>query len=108
MAETQISNVQEQDVDASVLNPAGLPVAVESVTFESTDESIITVEQDPTNPLRATIRSTGIAGNAQVLFAADADLDEGELPVLGFFDVEVTESGEFRVEFIFGEPRRRE
>jgi len=108
MSTAVFSNVQEVDVDAEILNAANLPVAVENVIWESADESIVQVIQNPTAPLSAILRSTGLVGSTQVFVMADADLSEGELPVLGVLDVEITESGEFRVEFTLGDPRRRE
>lgn len=107
MAEARFSNVQEVDVSAAFLNAAGIEVDVENISWESSDESLVQVIAGAT-PDAVILRSTGLVGTAQVFVMADADLSEGELPVLGVLDVEITESGEFRVEFTVGEPRRRE
>lgn len=105
--EATFSNVQEVDVSAAFLNAGGIAVPVENIAWESSDENIVQVIAGA-SPEQVILRSTGLVGTAQVFVMADADLTEGELPVLGVLDVEITESGEFSVEFTIGEPRRRE
>ena len=108
MAETSFSNVQEQDVQVAVRDPSGNTVPLENTGWESLDPAICEVVVDPTDPLKATLRSTGAVGNTTILFYGDADLSEGELIVQDFISVEITESGEFFFDFQFGDPRRRD
>lgn len=108
MSETSFSNVQEQDVQATVMDPSGNPVALESIEWTSIDPAICEVIQDADDPSKAILRSTGVVGSTTVVFYGDADLSEGELPVQGSLFVEITDSGEFFVEFTLGEPRRRD
>lgn len=75
------------------LDRKGNPANVEagSVRFTSSDESIFTVESDPTNELK--VKLVAVApGVAQLNYSADADLDlgEGEVRTIeGFAAVEV-------------------
>lgn len=108
MSETSFSNVQERDVQVTVRDPSGNVVALENTGWESIDPTICEVIVDPTDPLKATLRSTGAVGNTVILFYGDADLSDGELIVQGFINVEITDSGEFFFEFQFGDQRRRD
>lgn len=64
------------------------PVEAGSVSFTSSDESVFTVEEDPTNELKVKITAVG-EGVAQLDYTADADLGEGVVSISGFAAIEV-------------------
>lgn len=101
-----ISLVPEQTVDIQInaLDRKGRPVDVDSVSFESSDDSVFTVEQDSTNPLKAVITSVGV-GVAQLDFSVDADLDDDEERLLAdFVAVEVKSEEASTLGFTVGTP----
>lgn len=80
------------DVEISPVDRKGSPAVIEegSVVFSSTNESVFTIQEDPTNELKARIVSVGV-GVATLSYSFDADLDDDEVRTIeGFSAVEVT------------------
>jgi hypothetical protein len=80
------------DVEISPVDRKGSPAVIEegSVVFSSTNESVFTIQEDPTNELKARIVSVGV-GVATLSYSFDADLDDNEVRTIeGFSAVEVT------------------
>lgn len=85
LTKTQKATIGVQAFDSSV---PPVEAVVENITFASSDESVCTVVQDPTNPTQAEVIAHA-DGVAQILVSADADLGEGTLPISGTLNVEV-------------------
>lgn len=92
-----------QPVDAK-----GKPASVEvgTVHFSSTDQSVFTVEQDPTNELSVKVVAVG-PGTAQLDYSADADLGEGVKTIEGFTAIEVLPSSAVGFGLAFGTPEEQ-
>jgi hypothetical protein len=87
LTDTQmVSGTIGQPVDAKGYSAA---VQTGSVVFTSSDETVATVAQDPTNEYGFTVTAQK-PGVAQITATADADLGEGVSNITGFFGVEVT------------------
>jgi len=82
----------------------GNPAAVEAGTVEywTDDETIATVEEDPTNELAGAIITTGV-GVTQLHYTADADLGEGVVAIEGFDAIEVKPEAAVSFGVTFGE-----
>jgi hypothetical protein len=76
--------------ELSAVDRKGNPAPVEAGTVEywTDDESVATVEEDPTNELKGVIITTGV-GVTQLNYKADADLGEGVTEITGFDAIEV-------------------
>lgn len=101
-----ISLVPEQtlDVQINAYDRKGRLVNVDNVSFDSSDESVFTVEQNATNPLKAVIKSVGV-GVAQLDYTVDADLDDDEVRELSdFVAVEVKSEEATTLGFTVGTP----
>jgi hypothetical protein len=84
-----LTAVQQVGVSVSAVDAKGNPAPVENVQFSSSDEAILTVTVDPTDPTKATAVAVGTTGTAQVKVQADADIGEGIKNLTGLLDVEV-------------------
>ena len=76
---------------------------LEGITFTSSDETVCTVVQDPTDPKKAEVIGVG-DGVAQILVNADADLGEGEIPLEGTLVVEIQSVIATNLSFEVSEP----
>ena len=103
MSYSQKVSVEINPVDSNG-NPA--PVEPGSVTVESSDLSICTVEKDPDNENKFDILGSndGSAGVAQIDISADADLGEGVTTITGFIGVEITPKQAVGLGLTIGEP----
>lgn len=92
-----------QPVDAK-----GKPASVEvgTVRFSSSDQSVFTVEQDPTNELSVKVVAVG-PGTAQLDYSADADLGEGIKTIEGFTAIEVLPASAVGFGLAFGAPEEQ-
>jgi hypothetical protein len=84
-----LTAVQQVEVAVSAVDAKGNPAPVEDVEFSSSDESIVTVTPDPTDPNFATAVAVGTPGIAQVKVVADADIGDGTKTLAGLLDIEV-------------------
>ncbi len=82
-------------------NPA--PIQPGSSKFTSSDETVLTVEVDPTNELTVTVKGKS-AGSAQVRWAADADLGDPDLEISAAADFTITSAQATGASFTFGPP----
>jgi hypothetical protein len=68
----------------------GNPAAVDgAVAWDSSNDTIVTVEADSTDSTKVTVRAAGKVGNAQVTAIADADLGAGVRELTTTMDVSV-------------------
>ena len=88
---------QEVDVSVTEVDHRGNPTTQTAVTFASSDEGILTVEQ--TGDQSATVRAVGPLGDAQVLVTA-GDISDA-------LDVTVTAEAAETINATFGEVREQ-
>lgn len=74
----QLTATQKVALSLSATDARGNPASVENVEWVSNDETILRVEEDPDDELKAVAFAVGPVGTAQLQVTADADLDEGE------------------------------
>lgn len=82
---TQLTDTQQVGIQVAGADKKGFPAAIETITFTSSDETVITVTQDSTDPSKATAKA-GNPGNAQVQISADSKIGEGENVLTGAVD----------------------
>jgi hypothetical protein len=82
-------------------NPA--PVQAGSSKFTSSDETVLTVVVDPANELSVTVKGKA-SGSAQVRWAADADLGDGDVEISAAADFTITSAQATGAGFTFGTP----
>lgn len=89
--EITLKTFQGQNFQIKPLDRKGKPAPVESGTVEysTSNEGVATVEEDPTDETKFTIKTSGV-GNAQINFSADANLGDEVETISGFINVTVT------------------
>lgn len=103
----QLSDSQDCPVGVGIKDRKGNPAQVQSPTWKSSDEAIVTVGPDPADPenvLKTLVHAVGPLGSAQVTFDADADLGDGVEDIMGVLDVVVGAGKATIVELIPGTP----
>lgn len=87
----QLGDAQQATGAVAFSDKAGNPAKVQdgSITWSSSDESVVAVTQNPDKPDEATIVAQGPLGTATISVNADADLGDGVVAVSGSVDVEV-------------------
>lgn len=100
-----LTDNQEVDLELDPRSAKENVTNVENVKWSSSDESVMTVAQDPANPLMAVAKATGKLGNAQVAAEADARIGEGEVLLLGTADFEVRAGEAVTLGIKVGAPR---
>lgn len=106
-----LTNTQEADfVYPEPVDKKGQPAPVQagSVKLSSSDETVLVVVQDPTNPYKGIARAVG-NGTADVNIEADADMGDGVTLIHGE-PIHVTVTGGQAVGFgspSFGPPREQ-
>lgn len=80
----EMTTTQYVEGQLQPVNRLGAPAPVEAgtVTFTSTDETVIVAEQDPADQLKVKVVAKG-PGTAKLQYSADADLGEGVVPISG-------------------------
>jgi hypothetical protein len=78
------------NVKVSYVDGHGNPATVDGdVSWDTSDQNIITVETDSMDSTQAKVKPAGPAGQAQVTCTADADLGEGTREIITTMDIEV-------------------
>lgn len=103
-----ITTTQQVSGTLQPVDSKGKPASVEAGTvhFSSSDQSVFTVEQDPTNELSVKIVAVG-PGTAQLDYSADADLGEGVKTIEGFTAIEVLPASAVGFGLTFGTPEEQ-
>jgi hypothetical protein len=83
-----LTAVQQVGVSVSAVDAKGNPAQVEDVVFSSSDEAVLLVKPDTSDPHKATAVAVAV-GTAQVKVQADADIGEGVTNLTGLLDIEV-------------------
>jgi len=93
MGVTILTDMQKVDLSVSAVDAKGFPAQVEaaSVEWKSSDDTILTVVEDPNDETKAVAVAVK-PGTAQIQVSADADLGAGVVTISGVADVEVTSS----------------
>jgi hypothetical protein len=103
----QLKEGQTVPITVSPKTKRGNPAGVEpgSATFESSDPSVVSVTQDPGNPLKATLEALDGSNNESVVitFRADGKVGDGVRPIVGTLDVVATQGDAVVVEIQTGE-----
>jgi|SRR5215831_212578 len=77
-------------VQVAYVDSSGNPAIVDgSVAWDSSNDTIVTVEVDAADSTKAIVRATGKVGNTQVSAIADADLGEGVRELVTTMDVAI-------------------
>jgi hypothetical protein len=101
-----LTDSQKVSLSVSPVNAAGNAAPVENGVWSSSDESVVLVSASEIG-LAAEVITTGKVGNAQVRFACDAKIGEGEAPLLATLDVEVVPGQAVNVVINAGAPVER-
>ena len=105
MAQLILTATQQADVEAKIMDRRGNPASVQNPVWSSSEPGTVTVEVDPTNPLKAVVKAVGVVDDASMIqFEADADLGEGVAPIIATLDVVVTAGQATVVEIQAGTP----
>lgn len=96
----RLVNTQKVGVTAAPVTATGAPATVQpgSAVWESSDPSVATVEQDPSNELAAVVKAVpGASGATQIKITADADMGDGvrNIEASGAIEVVVPEAAGF-------------
>lgn len=107
----RLINTQKVGVTAAPVTSAGAPATIQpgSAVWASSDPSVATVEQDPSNELSAVVKAVaGAKGATQIKITADADLGEGvrSIEASGAIEVVVPEAAGF-APLTFGAPQEQ-
>lgn len=77
-------------VKVAYVDSHGNPAEVDgNVSWESSDESIVTIEVDSGDQMQAKVFPVGPAGQAQISVTADADLGQGVREIVTTSDIDV-------------------
>ena len=77
-------------VKVAYVDSKGNPAQVDgNVSWESSDEGIVTIEVDSGDQMQAKVFPVGPAGQAQISVTADADLGEGVREIVTTSDIDV-------------------
>ena len=87
-----LTDTQQVDVTVSATDKKGNKAPVEAITFASSDDSVASVNQDATDPSKATVVAH-VPGTATINVSADADLGAGVKTITGSLDFTVTGAG---------------
>lgn len=107
MPQTNLSNIQEQDVSVRFTNAIGNPAPINGVPVWVSDNTEILQVFPSEDGMSAVIRTVGLVGNCNVTVTANASFGETPFPISGNFQVSVNESGAVNVEFTLGDVRTR-
>jgi hypothetical protein len=99
-----LTATQDAPIQAICKDAKGNPATVEGASFTSSDETIVALKPDPTDPMKTTLSAVGPLGAALVTFSADADLGAGVVPIIGTMDVVVNPGQATVVELQAGAP----
>jgi len=94
-----LKDTEQVELTAQALDAKGLPAPVENAVWASSDVEVASVEADASDPLKAVVKAENKLGSARITLNADARIGDGEVPISGFLDVEVTggEAVEFAI-----------
>lgn len=84
-----ISDSQKCGLSVSAVDKRGHAAQVENVRWDVSDASLLSIETDPIDPLKATVTAVGPIGSGQVNVTGDAQLGDGETPIAATLDVDV-------------------
>lgn len=77
-------------MQVSYVDVGGHPAKVDgAVTWNSSDETLATVEPDPSDSTMCRVLPTGELGQVQITATADADLGEGTRELITTADIEI-------------------
>ena len=83
-----LTSTQKAALSVTAVDAKGNPAPVENVVFSGSDPAVAVVQQNASDPTKATVFGRTI-GTMQVKVTADADIGEGEKELAGLLDVEV-------------------
>lgn len=101
-----LTDSQKVSLVVSPVNAAGNTAPIENGQWSSSDDSVLVVNVSE-NGLAAEVVTTGKLGNAQIRFACDAKIGEGESALLATLDVEVVAGEAVNVVINAGTPVQR-
>ena len=84
-----VTSSQQFVVSVAPVDKRGNTAEVETVQFSSSNPSVLTVEQDASDPLKATVKAVGPLGTGQINVTADAKIGDEVGEISGVLDVEV-------------------
>lgn len=99
-----MTTVQECPLQVVFKDSQGNVAPVENIVWSSSDENIITVTADASDPTKAVVSSTGTTGTGQVNVQADARVGSGTNEITGLLDVEILAAEATVVEISAGTP----
>ena len=99
-----MTTVQECPLQVVFKDSQGNPAPVENIVWTSSDENIITVTTDASDPTKAVVAATGTTGTGQVNVQADARVGSGTNEITGLLDVEILSAEATVVEISAGTP----
>jgi hypothetical protein len=102
----QLQDNQEVDLTADVRSAAGNPAEAASLTWSSSDESVLTV-QTGDDSSKVTVVTTGTIGVATVVVSDDEDGDPSTAEFLGSLSIEVVSGPVASISVSAGEPREK-
>lgn len=102
---TTMTATQQTTGTVEPVDKNGHPAPIEAGTsvFSSSDETVITVTEDPSNELTVLVKGVA-AGAAQCRWKADANLGDGVQEISAFEDFTVTSSMAVAGKFTFTPP----
>lgn len=87
-----LTDIQEVELSVEAKTAAGNPATVQDPTWGSSDDTVLVVTADATDPMKAKAVTTGKLGTAQARLQCDADLGDGVKPLNALLDIEVIAS----------------
>lgn len=105
MAQLVLTATQQADLAVTITDSRGNPAPVQNPVWTSSEPETVTVDVDPTDPHKAVVKAVGPVDEASMVkFEADADMGEGEIPIIATLDVVVTAGQAVIVEITAGTP----
>lgn len=99
-----MTDSQQADLSIQPVDRKGNPAPVEGVSWSSSDDTIVTVTVDATDPTKAVVKAVGPLGSAQVNVTADARIGEGTVDIAGVLDVTIVAGEAVSVQISAGTP----
>ncbi len=97
---------QNVELSVTITDKKGNPAGVENGVWETTDEAVVTVDDNGGDS--ATVSAVGTPGTATVTYTADGDLGEGVMEIVGTIDIEVVAGNAGVFNIVAGTPTEQD